>query len=394
MTPDDTAVAAPQPLAKRSLLARVGLDRPDLRAWAMYDWAVSSFQTTIQVAVFQIYFVSVAAADLPGSRGTQAWANANTIASILVPSVYGVDNTTVFTNRFDGMTYDEALAAFQDEPAVRLLVEQGGSSADVPGAPLANFTVEEPAWPIPDAVPTRWFLGDDGSLAAEAPATEGTDDYVADPDAVADTFYEGDGSSIWRADVQWDWPELADGDGLGFTSAPFTDDTFIAGSGSVDLWVGSSTGDTDLEVTVTEVRPDGTEIYIQSGWLRASQRALDDERSSELRPVQTHLEADAAPLPDGELVPARVELFPFAHPFRAGSRLRLTVDAPGGNRAVWAFDTISAGETVTVGHGGDTPSSLVLAVIPGVDVPDTAPPACGALRGQPCRPFTPAANGG
>ena len=30
----------------------------------MYDWAVSSFQTTIQVAVFQIYFVSVAAATL------------------------------------------------------------------------------------------------------------------------------------------------------------------------------------------------------------------------------------------------------------------------------------------------------------------------------------------
>ena len=50
----------------------------------MYDWAVSSFQTTIQVAVFQIYFVSVAAATLPGSRATQAWANANTIASILV----------------------------------------------------------------------------------------------------------------------------------------------------------------------------------------------------------------------------------------------------------------------------------------------------------------------
>lgn len=50
----------------------------------MYDWAVSSFQTTIQVAVFQIFFVSVAAATLPGSRATQAWANANVIASILV----------------------------------------------------------------------------------------------------------------------------------------------------------------------------------------------------------------------------------------------------------------------------------------------------------------------
>lgn len=50
----------------------------------MYDWAVSSFQTTIQVAVFQIYFVSVAAATLEGSRATQAWANANTIAAIIV----------------------------------------------------------------------------------------------------------------------------------------------------------------------------------------------------------------------------------------------------------------------------------------------------------------------
>ncbi len=81
MPPDDSALA---PAAPRSILARLGLDREDLRAWAMYDWAVSSFQTTIQVAVFQIYFVSVAAATLPGSRATQAWANANTIASILV----------------------------------------------------------------------------------------------------------------------------------------------------------------------------------------------------------------------------------------------------------------------------------------------------------------------
>ena len=320
---------------------------------------------------------------------------ANTIASILVPSVYGVESTSIFTNRFDAMTYDAALAAFQDEPAVRLLVEQGGSPDTVPGAPVANFTVEQDAWPVPDAVATSWYLGEGGTLAAEAPAAAGTDDYIADPAAIAATFYAADDNPIWNADVTWDWPALADGTGLGFTTEPFTDDTFVAGSGSVDLWVGSSSGDTDLEVTVTEVRPDGTEIYVQSGWLRASQRALDDEASTELRPVQTHLEADAAPLDDGELTLARVEVFPFAHPFRAGSRLRLTVDAPGGNRPVWAFDTtISDGETVTVGHGGRTPSRLVLAVVPGVDVPDPAPAACGALRGQPCRTWVAAANGG
>jgi MFS transporter, UMF1 family len=78
--PNTAAAATPAP----TWLAHLGLDRPELRAWAMYDWAVSSFQTTIQVAVFQSYFVLVAASTLPASRGTQAWANANAIASIIV----------------------------------------------------------------------------------------------------------------------------------------------------------------------------------------------------------------------------------------------------------------------------------------------------------------------
>ena len=95
------------------------------------------------------------------------------------------------------------------------------------------------------------------------------------------------------------------------------------------------------------IRPDGTEIYVQSGWLRASQRQLDTAASTDLRPVQTHLEADAAPLVAGEVTPVRVELFPVAHPFRAGSRIRLTVDAPGNARGVWVFDTIADGERVT-----------------------------------------------
>jgi len=46
------------------LLERVGLHRPELRAWAMYDWANSAFMTTIVAAVFPIYFSTVAAADL------------------------------------------------------------------------------------------------------------------------------------------------------------------------------------------------------------------------------------------------------------------------------------------------------------------------------------------
>jgi UMF1 family MFS transporter len=69
---------------RASLLARLGLERPELRAWAMYDWAVSSVQTTIMVAVFPIYFIEIARAALPASRATQALATANTIAAIIV----------------------------------------------------------------------------------------------------------------------------------------------------------------------------------------------------------------------------------------------------------------------------------------------------------------------
>jgi UMF1 family MFS transporter len=67
-----------------SLLARLGLDRPELRAWAMYDWAASSMQTTIMVAVFPIYFVKVAGAGLPEGGATQRLATVNTIALVLI----------------------------------------------------------------------------------------------------------------------------------------------------------------------------------------------------------------------------------------------------------------------------------------------------------------------
>src|SRR5512138_1535646 len=70
-----------------SLLARLGLDRPDLRAWAMYDWAASSMQTTIMVAVYPIYFVKVAGANLAESGATQRLATVNSLALVVIALV-------------------------------------------------------------------------------------------------------------------------------------------------------------------------------------------------------------------------------------------------------------------------------------------------------------------
>ena len=77
-------VAVNESSRKRGVLSRLGLDRPELRACAMYDWSVSSVQTTIMVAVFPVYFANIAKGDLGESRTTQAIATANTIVAIIL----------------------------------------------------------------------------------------------------------------------------------------------------------------------------------------------------------------------------------------------------------------------------------------------------------------------
>jgi UMF1 family MFS transporter len=66
--------------ARAPLLARLGLDRPELRAWAMYDWANSAFMTVIVTAVFPTYYASVAARGLGRAQATLYYANATTIS--------------------------------------------------------------------------------------------------------------------------------------------------------------------------------------------------------------------------------------------------------------------------------------------------------------------------
>ena len=315
------------------------------------------------------------------------------IAPAVGSVIWGVTKFAPFENRFTGKTVDEALGEFEGEPAVRVLFEQGGNKDFTPGTPEPNFVAEFPSWPIPTATATTWKLDAGGALVDPTATTSGDDSYTADPSALPPTFYTGDGNGIWRADVKYDWQPIPDGDGLGFVTSPLAANTVVAGAGSVDLWISSSAPDTDLEVTISEVRPDGQEIYVQSGWLRASERALAPT-ATDLRPAHTNLEADAATLPSGAATLVRVELFPFAHPFRAGSRLRLTIHAPGDNRGIWSFRTIANGEQVTIAHDDARPSQLVLPVVDGVDVPKAAPPACGSLRGEPCRTWVKASNGG
>ncbi|MEW4570708.1 MFS transporter [Tautonia sp. JC769] len=66
------------------LRERLGLQRPELVAWALYDWANSAMVTVIVASVFPIYFLRVAGADLPPAVATQRFAIASTIGLALV----------------------------------------------------------------------------------------------------------------------------------------------------------------------------------------------------------------------------------------------------------------------------------------------------------------------
>jgi MFS transporter, UMF1 family len=69
---------------KLPFLERLGLHRPELRAWAMYDWANSAFITTIIASVFPIYYAQVAAATLDPQTAAFRFSIATTIALALV----------------------------------------------------------------------------------------------------------------------------------------------------------------------------------------------------------------------------------------------------------------------------------------------------------------------
>jgi len=69
------------------LLERLGLHRPELRAWAMYEWAITGMWAVIVTTIFPIYFERVVAADLPGPRAIQYFGYATTLGIALVAVV-------------------------------------------------------------------------------------------------------------------------------------------------------------------------------------------------------------------------------------------------------------------------------------------------------------------
>jgi len=184
------------------------------------------------------------------------------------------------------------------------------------------------------------------------------------------------------------------GEGATFRTL-ITETTEITGPAASTLRIASETEDADLFLLVQVFDPQGAEVAffgavqthapVAHGWLRASHRQLDKERSLPWRPWHPHLERE--PLTPGESYDVEVEIWPTSIVIPPGYTLALTVQGHdyeppaevGGLQFQWTpmrgvgpfrHDSPEGrpvevyGGAVTLHTGGPAPAHLLLPVIP------------------------------
>ena len=315
------------------------------------------------------------------------------LAPVLFQAFTGVPGVTLPDDPIqEEPDFASAKAAFEAQKPVRILFDNGAGES--PYKPVPGFERSFSDYPPANMKPKSWFLAGGGKLAGKPGG--GADEFTWDPDARPPTDFTGDTGSgtngLWTDSPSYDWTQNPAGTALSYVSRPLKKDTTVLGAGEVQVWVRSEAKNVDLQATVTEVRPDDKETFVQGGWLRTDARKMDAAESSLTEPWPTFRKRDAQTLPKGRWVKVRIPLYYQGHVYREGSRLRVIVSAPGGDQPIWAFANAAPDGTpwVAVAHSRKQPSRLVLPVAPG-GAP-TALPECPALRGEPCRDYEPLAN--
>ena len=284
--------------------------------------------------------------------------------------------------------------AFEQLPDVRILFDNGAGRD--PYEPYPGFERSFTSFPPNRAEPRAWFMTKRGRLINRNRG-RGADEFTWNPEARAATSFTGNTGSgqngLWTDSPSYAWTQNPAGTELSYRTGPLARDTVVVGDGEVMVWVRSRARNVDLQATVTEVRPDGKETFVQGGWLRTNSRRVVPSRSTLGDPFPDLRRRALTTLPRGRFVLVRIPLYYQGHAYRQGSRIRVTISAPGGDQPIWEFGEAEpeGAPWVAIAHRPQHPSRLVLPVVAGIGAP-TPLPQCPALRGQPCRDYAPLAN--
>ena len=270
---------------------------------------------------------------------------------------------------------------------------KGADNGIMDGAPVrvqvrtgngGHYILEENEWPIARTTYPRWYLDatpsdwpgdgkrdDFGRVASTVPTVEASASYSAELDRghpiPAPTGYVG-GTPRWST-------------GVTFISDPMDEDQVLAGYMKAGLWVSSSSTDLDVYVSLRVLDENDREIRYESlvppidpanihptghGLLKVSHRKLDESRSTEYWPVQSHLEGDYQPLSAGEIVFVEVGINPSSAVIRKGYRLRVDIQpySPAGIPSRAYDESYHVGATNTVYTGPEHPSYIQLPIVP------------------------------
>jgi putative CocE/NonD family hydrolase len=245
-----------------------------------------------------------------------------------------VDYVRRFFDRFlKGVDND-----WEQRPTVRLEIRDRHETSEVHDAE---------GWPPPETRYEPLYLdAGTGSLMPSQPSDEAEVRYAAEEDDGRATF--------------------------GIT---FDRDAQLTGHMKLRLWVETQGGDDmDLFVAVEKYDRDGNFVGfpfssawddgpVALGWLRASHRELDPERSTPEQPWLLHRRELA--LPAGEATPVEIEIWPSGTLFRASEQLRLVVSGSDIHAPLHSHVDLRNSGVHVIRTGGRYDSQLLVPRMPG-----------------------------
>ncbi len=256
------------------------------------------------------------------------------------------------------------------EPPIKLEIRTGGSTKPYP------FRYEH-EWPLARTQWTKMYLQIErepseaeshveGSLVKTAPTKVGKLSY-----STSGATKAGVASSSSLATTHGSSART----GVSFTTTPMTEDFEITGPLMCNLWVSSTSEDMDIMITLRNIGPDGKDVNevgqhgqpipLTKGWLRASHRKLDPQKTLPYRPYHAHNER--LWLEPNVPVECQIEIWPTCIVLQKGHSLRVDIqprDGVGSAPYTHFHCDYNAGAVNTIYSGGDMESYLLLPVIP------------------------------
>lgn len=216
----------------------------------------------------------------------------------------------------------------------------------------------EQDWPLPDEHRMRLYLRgrpsgtgaglNDGTLASSSPDSDGSVTYEYSPKG---PYNAASVTAISRPKMD---KTCYEAHGLAWTSTPLAAPTEMTGYPRISFWASLSSTDTDFVVEVTDVGESGESGRVQSLQVtRGYQNAMRHFSRS-----------DPQPLVPGRLYRFELDLYPTSYVFRAGHRIRVTLQGA-------AFDPHAKPPAVTLpGFPGVDPALLAVPQGPGLNAAD------------------------